>query len=115
MSYLKNSITSEIITHFVSFQKTQEIIKTVQTTLDGTEYLTRFGSPCVHYELTLYVNDAGKDALMMADEALPLLEVCVRQGIFTGRIVELGDFDYQAAGWYKVLATLAAVSEVSGT
>ena len=35
--------------------------------------------------------------------------------IFTGRIVELGDFDYQAAGWYKVLATLAAVSEVSGT
>ena len=113
MSYLKNTETSEIITRFVSFRKTQEVIRTVQTALDGTEYLTRFGSPTVHYELTLHVNEAGKAALMTAEDSVPLLECGVRQGVFTGRIIELGSFEYLAAGWYKVTATLAAVSEVS--
>ncbi|WP_303678473.1 hypothetical protein [Dehalococcoides mccartyi] len=113
MSYLENTETAEIITRFVSFQKTQEVIRTVQTALDGTEYLTRFGSPTVHYELTLYVNEAGKAALMTAEDSVPMLECSVKQGVFTGRIVELGSFDYQASGWYKVTATLAAVSEVS--
>ncbi len=42
MSYLKNIETNEIITRFVSFRKTQEVIRTVQTALDGLEYLTRF-------------------------------------------------------------------------
>ena len=50
---------------------------------------------------------------MEAEDSVPMLECSVKQGVFTGRIVELGDFDYQAAGWYKVTATLAAVSEVS--
>ena len=113
MTYLKNTETAEIITRFISFKKTQEVIRTVQTALDGTEYLTRFGSPTVHYGLTLYVNEAGKAALMAAEDSVPLLECSVKQGVFTGRIVELGDFDYQAAGWYKTTATLAAVSEVS--
>ncbi|MFS2315877.1 hypothetical protein QUC22_06005 [Dehalococcoides mccartyi] len=113
MSYLKNTETSEIITRYVSFRKKQQVIRTVQTALDGTEYLTRFGSPTVHYELTLYVNETGKAMLMAAEDSVPLLECSVRQGVFNGRIVELGSFDYQAAGWYKVTATLAAVSEVS--
>ena len=113
MSYLKNTETSEIITRFVSYRKTQEVIRTVQAALNGTEYLTRFGSPTVHYELTLYVNEAGKVALMTAEDSVPFLECSVKQGVFTGRIIELGNFDYQAAGWYKVTATLASVSEVS--
>jgi hypothetical protein len=113
MSYLKNTETNETITRFVSFRKTQEVIRTVQTALDGTEYLTRFGSPTVHYELTLYVNEKGRTALMAAEDSVPLLECSVKQGVFTGRIIDLGSFDYQAAGWYKVTATLAAVSEVS--
>ena len=113
MSYMKNTETTEIITRFVSFRKTQKVIRTLQTALDGTEYLTRFGSPTVHYELTLYVNEAGKVALMAAEDSVPLLECSVKQGVFTGRMIELGDFNYQAAGWYKVTATLAAVSEVS--
>jgi len=113
MSHLKNTETSEIITRYVSFRKKQEVIRTVQIALDGTEYLIRFGSPTVHYELTLYVNEAGKATLMAAEDSVPLLECSVRQGVFTGRIVELGSFDYQAASWYKVTATLAAVSEVS--
>jgi len=113
MSYLKNIETDEIITRFVSFRKTQEVIRTVQTALDGTEYLTRFGSPTVHYALTLYVNESGKALLMGAEDGVPLLECSVKQGVFTGRIIELGSSDYQAAGWYKVTATLAAVSEVS--
>ena len=113
MSYLKNKETNTLITRFVSFRKTQEVIRTVQTALDGTEYLTRFGSPTVHYELILYVNEVGKSALMAAEDSVPLLECAVRQGIFSGRIIKLSDFDYQAGGWYKVTATLAAVSEVS--
>ncbi len=113
MNYLKNTETGKIITRFVSFRKTQDVIRTVQTALDGTEYLTRFGIPTVHYELTLYVDEKGKASLMTAEGGVPLLECSVRQGIFTGRIIELGSFEYLAAGWYKVTATLAAVSEVS--
>lgn len=113
MTYLKTKDTNTIITRFVNFRKTQEVIRTVQTALDGTEYLTRFGSPTVHYELTLYVNESGKAALMAAEDSVPLLECSVRQGVFTGRITSLSDFGYLAAGWYKVTATLAAVSEVS--
>ena len=113
MSYLKNAVTNTLITRFVSFRKNQEVIRTVQTALDGTEYLVRFGSPTVHYELTLYVDETGKAAMMNAEDSVPLLECSVKQGVFTGRIIELGDFDYLAAGWYKVEATLAAVSEVS--
>ena len=113
MSYLKNSETNTLITHFVSFRKTQEVIRTVQTALDGTEYLVRFGAPTVHYELTLYVDEAGKALLMSAEDSVPLLECSVKQGVFTGRLVELGAFEYLAADWYKVEATLAAVSEVS--
>lgn len=113
MSYLKNSDTNTLITRFVSFRKNQEVIRTVQTALDGTEYLVRFGAPTVHYKLTLYVDESGKSALMHAEAAVPLLECSVKQGEFTGRIIELGDFEYLAAGWYKVEVTLAAVSEVS--
>ena len=114
MSYLKNTETNEIITRYVSLRKTQEVIRTVQIALDGTEYLTRFGSPIVHYVLTLYVNEAGKAALMEAEDSVPMLECSVKLGFFNGRIIELGEFDYQAAGWYKVKATLAAGSEGSG-
>lgn len=113
MTYLKNKDTNTLITRFVNFRKTQDVIRTVQTSLDGTEYLTRFGSPVTHYELTLYVNEAGKSSLMKAEDSVPLLECSVRQGVFSGRIIELGAFEYLAAGWYKVTVTLASQSEVS--
>lgn len=113
MTYLKIKETNMMITRFVNFRKTQEVIKTVQTSLDGTEYLTRFGSPTSHYELVLYVNEEGKAALMAAEDSVPLLECSVRQGIFTGRMIELSDFEYQAADWYKVSVILATVSEVN--
>jgi hypothetical protein len=90
MAYLKLYGTSGIITRYVSFKNTQELILTVQTALDGTEYLTRFGNPTVRYELELYADESGKAALMSAADALPLLEVSVKQGLFTGRITELG-------------------------
>lgn len=114
MTYLKYKDTNVFITRFVSFRKTQDVIRTVQVALDGTEYLTLFGSPTVHYELTLYVDEKGKTLLMEAEDIVPLLECSVKQGIFTGRIIELGSFEYLVAGWYKVIAILAATSEVRG-
>lgn len=113
MAYLKIYGTRNLITRFVSFKNTQEQILTVQTALDGTEYLTRFGRPTVRYELTLYVDESGKVALFNAADTLSLLEASVKQGIFTGRITKLSKFDYLAADWYKVTATLSAVSEVT--
>ena len=113
MAYLKIYGEASQITRFVSFKNTQELILTVQNALDGTEYLTRFGSPTIRYELELYVDESGKAALMSAADQLPLLEVSVKQGVFTGRISALEKFEYQAAGWYKTTATLSAVSEVT--
>ena len=113
MAYLKNTGTNKLITKYVSFQKAQELTLTVQTALDGTEYLTRFGEPVYSYELEAYVDNAGKELLMAAFDGMDLLEVSVRAGTYTGRIKSLGDFDEQYYGWYKVDAVLSATSEVT--
>ena len=112
MAYLKTGNT--VITKFVTFKKQSDATISVQTAIDGTEYLTRFGEPTVSYELELYVNDAGKELLERAADTLELLEVSVRIGTFTGRIKKLGSFSLEYYGWYKTTATLSAVNEVTG-
>lgn len=113
MAYLKSVDTSETITKYINFNKSQDVNLTVQTSLDGTEYLTRFGSPVYSYEIEAFVNEAGKQKLMDAFDRLDLMEVSVRIGTFTGRIKELGKFDMQYYGWYKTDIVLSAVSEVT--
>ena len=113
MTSLVNTETGQVLTRFVNFKETHERLLTVQQALDGTEYMTRFGAPFVAYELTLYVNMEGKAALTAAADNLTLLKVNVRQGRFTGRIKELGDFELLAAGWHKVEAVLSSESEVT--
>lgn len=112
MAKLSNLDTGEDITRYVNFNKTQDVNLVVQTSLDGTEYLTRFGEPVYHYKIEAYVDNEAKEMLMAAFDRLDLLEVDVRIGTFTGRIKELGNFDLQYYGWYKVDIVLAAVSEV---
>ena len=114
MAYLKNAETGEMITRYINFNKKQELNVTVQTTLDGTEYLTRFGSPIYSYLLEAHVNAAGRELLFQAADTLSLLEVKVKPGMFTGRIKELGEFEEEYYGWYKTTILLSAVSEVSG-
>lgn len=114
MAYLKNAETGEHITRYVNFNKKQSVTLTVQTALDGTEYLTRFGSPVYSYLLEAHVNAAGRELLFQAADNLSLLEVKVKLGTFTGRIKELGEFAEEYYGWYKTTILLSAVSEVSG-
>ena len=112
MAYLKNAESGETITRYVNFNKAQELTLTVQKTLDGTEYLTRFGSPVYSYQLELHVNNVGRERLFQAADDLSLMEVKVRLGTFTGRIKELGAFEEEYHGWYNTTALLSAVSEV---
>ena len=114
MAYLKNAETGERITRYVSIIKKQELTLTVQTALDGTEYLTRFGSPVYSYLLEAHVNAAGRELLFQAADTLSLLEVKVKLGTFNGRVKELGAFEEEYYGWYKTTIILSAVSEVSG-
>ena len=51
MAYLKDLATGRMVSRYVNFNKTQEATLTVQTALDGTEYLTRFGAPVYNYEV----------------------------------------------------------------
>ena len=113
MAYLKNKDSEETITRYVNFDKTQDLTLTVQTSIDGTEYLTRFGSPVYSYEIEAFVNETGKQRLMDAFDRLNLIEVSVRIGTFTGRIKKLRKFDLQYYGWYKVDIVLSSVNEVS--
>ena len=113
MAYLRNLSNGRIISKYVNFNKAQEVNLTVQTALDGTEYLTRFGVPVYSYEVEAFVNEAGKQELMDAFDRLDLLEVNVRIGTFSGRIKSLGKFDLQYYGWYKTEVILSAESEVS--
>ncbi len=113
MAYIKNADTGDMITRYVNFNKQQELTLTVQTALDGTEFLTRFGRPVVTYAVEAHVNEAGKDMLMAAAASLALMEVKVRVGTYTGRIKELGEFEPEYYGWYKATILLSAVSEVT--
>lgn len=113
MAYLKNTDTNEVITNYVNFNKTQEVNLTVQTALDGTEYLTRFGSPVYSYEIEAFVNETGKQKLMEAFANLNLMQVLVRAGTFNGRIKSLSDFTSEYYGWYKADVILSSVSEVT--
>lgn len=112
-SYLKNADTDTLVTRYVNFKKQQELALTVQTALDGTEYLTRFGSPVITYAVECWVDDAGKDLLMSAAASLALMEVQVHIGTFSGRIKEMGEFSVEYYGWYKATVLLSAVSEVT--
>ena len=48
MSYLKNTDTNTLITHFVSLEEKQEVIRTEQTLLSGGVYLQRHSHQRVH-------------------------------------------------------------------
>jgi len=113
VAYLKNLQTGDVITNYINFNKTQELTLTVQTALDGTEYLTRFGSPVYSYMVEAYVNDAGKELLMQAADTLDELEVSVRLGNFTGRIKSLNKFSVEYYGWYKTTIILSSINEVT--
>ncbi len=113
MAYLKNADTDELITRYINFNKSQDLTLTVQTALDGTEYLTRFGRPVSTYAVEAWVNEAGKELLMAAVASLALMEAKVRIGTFTGRIKELGEFEVVYYGWYHTTLLLSAVSEVT--
>ena len=112
MPSLVNLDTGEEITRYVNFKDNQEVNKVVQKSLDGKEYISRFGSPTIHYELTLYVDDDGKRLLQEAEDTVALLYITVNKGNYSGRIIELSDFDQLLIGWYKVTATLSPNSEV---
>lgn len=112
MAYLKIAGGAKI-TDYVSFSKTQSLACTQQTALDGTVYLTRFGSPVYTYALTCYVNDDGREMLFSAYDLLTLLEVSVKAGTFQGRIKDMSDFKEKYYGWYEVTVQLAEISEVS--
>ena len=113
MAYIKNADTGDTITRYVNFNRRQELCLTVQTALDGTEFLTRFGRPVVTYVVEAHVNETGKELLMAAAASLALMEVKVRSGTFTGRIKELSEFEPEYYGWYKASILLCAVSEVT--
>ena len=112
MSYLKFVDTDKIITRFVNLRTKQERTVIVQTAIDGTEYLTRFGKPVTSYELELYVDEKGKEAVLSAADDLSQLEVSVTLGRFYGRIKEVGEFEKLVTGWYKTMVTLSSQSEV---
>lgn len=113
MSYLKNADTGTLITRYADLNFQYTANTTVQTALDGTEYLTRFGSPTQSYLVTVWVQDAGRDAVMQAADQLSMLEVSVRQGVFHGRIKSLGNFEKIANRWYKAELALSSASEVT--
>lgn len=113
MAYLKNLSNGRIISKYVNFHKSQDVNLTVQTALDGTEYLTRFGVPVYSYEIEVFVNEAGKQELMDAFDRIDILEVKVRIGTFSGRIKDLDIFSLQYYGWYRTKVILSPESEVT--
>ena len=106
MALLKNMDSGEHITRHVSLQSSQEVIREVQTLLSGEQYIQRIGDPAVSYDVTAYVNRAGKALLESADDTAALLEVTVRHGVYYGRITKLKINDRLPGDWFEATVTL---------
>jgi len=104
---LTNLDLSEEITPFISISTKQEVIKTVQKTLDGATHFQRIGQPNISYEITAYVDDVGKQKLMFAEDKASLLKADLEKGVFLGRITSLKDFDSVTRSYYKAVITLS--------
>lgn len=112
MTELRNMDNDAVITTFVSLREKQEVIRTIHRTLDGRQLVSRFGSPAVSYELTVYVKEDGKQALFSAEDNLSLLRVTIGDSVYYGRITELSDFERITSEYYKAEVTLAKESDV---
>jgi len=107
VAVLLNMDTNEEITSFISISSKQEVIKTVQKTLDGATHIQRIGQANISYEITAYVDDVGKEKLMLAEDKSSLLQADLEKGVFFGRITALKDFDSVTRSYYKTVITLA--------
>ena len=107
MTELKNIDNGIVITSFVSLKEKQEVIRTLHTTLDGRQLVSRFGEPAVSYELTVYVKEDGRQALFTAEDQLSLLKVTLGDRVYYGRITKLSDFDRISREYFKTEITLA--------
>ena len=54
MAYITNETTGICISHFVSLEVKQEVIRTTQQLLDGSVYIQRIGEPTVSYAVSAY-------------------------------------------------------------
>lgn len=111
MSSLVNESTGQHLTSFVSFEEKQEVIRIVQTLLDGSEYIQRIGEPTKTYFIVAYVGLTGKKRLQNAEDTASLLKVSVKQGIYFGRIKDLSFSERLAGDWYKAELLLAKEAE----
>lgn len=107
MTVLLNIDTNEEITPYISILPKQEVIKTIQKTLDGATHIQRFGKPSITFSITAYVDEQGMQKLMYAEDKTSLLKAELEKGVFYGRITDLKDFDSVTRKYYKTVITLA--------
>ena len=107
MAYIKNETTGICISHFVSLEVKQEVIRATQQLLDGSVYIQRIGEPTVSYAVTAYVNRTGKAQLLTAEDTAALLSVSVKHGVYYGRVTDLSFSERMAGDWLKATLTLA--------
>lgn len=113
MAQLINLETGIRISRFVNCSIKRKENLTIQTSLDGTEYLTMFGKAVLHYEMEIFIDRVGKKLLLEAADTLSLLQYSGAEGIVTGRIVKLSPFKNVTTTWSSAKIELASESEVS--
>lgn len=107
MALLINLDTNREISKHVSLEPSQKQISVIQQTLDGMYHIQKIGNPAVSYDVTVYVDLAGKTLLMAADSAAALLQVKVSHGAYFGRTIECKFGDRLPGDWFKADLTLA--------
>lgn len=112
MTELKDLDNGIVITPFVSVKEKQEVIRTLHQTIDGRQLISRFGEPAITYELIVYVKEAGKQMLFLAEDQLSLLKVTIGGKVYYGRITKLSEFDRVSIEYFKAEITLAKEEEV---
>jgi len=107
VAILYNAETEFIISYFAKVNLNHELIRIVQTTLDGQQYIQRIGVPAPFAEVEIIIDEAQKVELMQADDKNTRLKVVSNSGTFFGKITEVSGYDVQLPKYYKTKLTLS--------
>lgn len=107
MTLFYDETTGTVISRFAQFEVDQDVKQVVSRSLDGTLYIQTIGSAAINYEGTVYVDRAGRLALLSAQERVDLCRVDLPRGSYYGRITGLSFGNRMVGDYFAATVTLA--------
>lgn len=102
-------LTGEAVpfTRLIRVTPQPRVRKIITELLDGTDHIQTIGLPTTRLIIEIQVDNAGRLILEDLDATVTPFTVKCDEGIYTGRIIELGQFTKPIKGHYRTTLTVA--------